>query len=318
MYTILMCSLMFQISAETIQQTSKQDTKEPPKLRPEITETKFTAKLDDNSSLIGTLTEDAIKITTAYGVLDIPTKDISSITFGYRFDEEELDKLTKSLAGLGSAISSERESSQRWLVKQNHKIYPKINQLCKSSDFEVARRAQTIREWFIERYQNNLRNRDDDIVYTQDFPIYGRLNQKTIKLKTKHVGIIELKLDNIETLTSGNGKLYTAYTDRDWIEVAILTPNIECQIEAIGTVDNWPMQPNKEYMSSPNGLSNFKGKINELPSGALIGKIDNGPCFLVGTKSTITSKTGKLYLKINENAWNAPSSGQFSIAVRTY
>jgi len=86
----------------------------------------------------------SVELTTRYGKLTVPIKDIRRVEFGFRLSAETARQIEESVQALGSKDFRQREAATKtspsWARKAG-RLYRKAAQ---SKDMEVARRAQAL------------------------------------------------------------------------------------------------------------------------------------------------------------------------------
>src|SRR5262249_27476110 len=149
-----------------------------------------------------------------------------------------------------------------------------------------------------------------DRVVTNDFPIVGRIVSPTIKAQSQYLGVLELKLSELRSISWMGGSTEvevlvdaTKYCHRtNWLDTGFtVEQGVALQLIASGEVDLLPGNGGGEFISGPQGNPGIGGPrmVKGMP-GSLLGKIgESGAVFVVGERySTIPATEGKLFLQI--------------------
>ncbi len=107
--------------------------------------------------------------------------------------------------------------------------------------------------------------------------------------------------------------------DKLWVDTGItLKSGQTLTIKASGSLNIGGGDPDY-YVPSPYGMFSWCGEectLNGVQLGALIGKIDYGKPFYVGSYCNRTATTGSLYLVVNdETSWYFDNEGSFTVTI---
>jgi hypothetical protein len=141
-------------------------------------------RFTDNSTLKLSLRDEHVEMSTRYGKLIIPVGDIREIEFATRVPDDVARQIAAAIANLGS---------------------PKFKFLkaAKDGDREVARRADELLNRLRETVPEELLEvRPEDVVYTEDMKITGRIDLKSFRVTTAQFGEQELKLADVYSMHS--------------------------------------------------------------------------------------------------------------------
>ena len=273
-------------------------------------------RLVDGSRIHMTILQESIEVVTKYGTLIVPTRDIRKIEFGVRPSEAIRKRITDAIGKLGSVSYKERESASTDLLAIGPPAYLSLQQAKKSTDREVAHRAETLLEQMRQKYsEDQLRARPDDLVQTVDFTIAGRVTSPTIRAMTTIFGDAQLKVSDLRSIrllgvqaeVELNVDATKYISAHNWMDTGILlSPEDELSVTASGQVDlmtngggNMVTGPtgSRQWGNGPGGVGH--------PPGALLGKIgDSGSVFVVGESyKTTCKKEGRFYLQIAPGPW---------------
>jgi hypothetical protein len=300
---------------------------------PGLVEVRFT----NGSVVVMNMLQDKIEIVTEYGKLTVPPRDIRNIEFGFHATEEEKRKLDESIEHLGSKSHEERAAAVIDLVAMGPLAYLRLQRATASKDLEVSRRAEAALKTVRDKYPPRLlRVREDDVVRTGKFSIVGRIITPTLKAKADEFGDHELRpsrLLAIRWLAADTRKEVVVDAashggpgNAKWMATGVrLEPQVGVRITATGQVDLLPQQAGQR-MCGPDGNNGGNGfgkgrwqmnNNNGQAGGELLGRIgDTGPVFFIGSRHTMTPRTGgQLHLMIAQSPWGCPSTGEYRVTV---
>lgn len=298
----------------------------------------FEAKFADDSVLKVVALDSSLVVNTKYGKLTVPLADVQRIEIGFRFPDGMESKVDAAITALGAAAFRERETAERELLKFAEYAVPALKRAAKSTDPEVARRADSVLKKLTEKLApEKLAHKDYDLVETPDIVIRGRIEPTSVKVRTKLFGETALQLSEVRglrsTLSAQNeftveAAKYSRQNSHDWFDTGIDVGDQAVEITVAGTVDLNPQQPGQYVATavgnSVNGVGRFmmpNGRAFQFAPGALIGRIGNDPNanpFVVGSsyKSARSSTAGRLYLKIAPSPWGVDCSGNYSVKIK--
>ena len=158
-------------------------------------------KCADDSTLKVKLLDDKLELTTKYGFLQVAVADIRRIDFAHRCPPEVAEKIALAIAKLGHPDFPTRERATSDLKTFRERAYPFLLKALKHDDPEVSRRADEAVKSIQARVPPALLEaRDNDIVYTDDSKIAGKLTAQTIRVGTMMFGEQPLKLADVRSL----------------------------------------------------------------------------------------------------------------------
>ncbi len=283
-----------------------------------------------------------LEITTVYGKLAVPIKDVRAIEFGVHFPEGMEAKIESALRSLGDSSYREREKASKTLTELGPYSYPAVYQASQGKDLESSRRAKEI----VKKLQaihpkKDLKTSEEDKLVTPTFTIVGRILTPSIQAKTEYFGDVVLSLAKMRTLRAITGPSQQIEVSVDaakyanagqWLETSFqVDGKTALVITAKGVVDTWPQGPG-QYLVTPNGQAGrgFGGAmvigggrivggpvIGQMHGGMLFGKIGaNGDIFVIGERYDSTPESeGKLYLHIGPSPWNCQSTGAYEVKI---
>jgi hypothetical protein len=310
-FTLALCAL---VTSSSVAQSTKD--------RPCQAEVRFS----DGSLVRMTILQEHVDIITRYGKLTVPLADIRRIDFGLHIPGEVDQQIHQSIKQLGSDVFKEREGATRELLLCGHWARPSLQRASRSTDHEVANRAASVLRQLSDRVPPDLlRLKEEDVLYTADFTIVGRLAEPTLKAQSPHFGDLLLKLADLRTLhlrhqggrvdMTVDAAKYGSDVEQ-WLDTGVVVdPTLRLSVNGEGQIDLWPQGPG-QYMATPKGF-NTTGKGGSFMAGALVGRIgEQGKVFLVGERYEGTpAEEGKLYLHIVPSPWNNASTGNFRVRI---
>lgn len=277
--------------------------------------------MNGGTIIVGNVKTTTLPIKTKYGVLQVPFDEITSMKIGIHYEDGQRDAIQKAVKSLSSGVYKERDVATKELVKHGHHALSFLP--LKSSDTEQLRRAEDVQAKILEI--NPVVVPAYDVVRTQEMEIRGEIMVDFLEVTSnkKELGILKPKMTNITqifVLRMGNGTLTVdaaACTGGKWIDTGMtLEPSMRLIVSAKGNVDLWP-QGAGQYVATPKGY-NTAGKGGQFMAGALVAKIGNSDPFLVGENfNSIAGKSGNLQLYIVESPWNNPSSGSYTVTIKS-
>lgn len=282
-----------------------------------------------------------LDISTAYGKLSVPVKEIRAIEFGLHLGDGMEVKIEQAIKGLGSGDYRERDKSDKLLIELGPFSYPAVLEASRGKELEVANRAKEIVKKLQAKHpKKDLKTSVDDRVVTQHFTIVGRILTSTIKSKTEYFGEVELTLAKMRSLRAvGLASMETElaidsskYANAgQWLDTGFLADGrSRILVTATGMIDVWP-QRGGQMMSGPQGFQATQngqpgamggGKIGAMINpqqhcGMLLGKWgEDGEMFMISSRyEGMPEHEGRLFLHIGPSQWNAVCAGSFDVRI---
>jgi hypothetical protein len=327
---LALCVVLFGSSASTTAPDSPGD-KSAPKSNGEPGQVEV--RFADGSLLKLTWLEDNIDVLTRYGKLTVPAADVRRIDFGLRFPTGAARRLETALGNLGSGDFRQREQAGADLLSLRELAYPSLLKLGKSSDPEVAKRVEEILGKLRESIPaEKLALRDFDILYTDEFPIQGRIDKAVFRARSPYFGDLPLRLADMRQLRSmivGSTVELTVdsaqygLVQEQWLDTKIdFVEGAPIQVVASGEVDVYPIGGDRNaYIVGPKGPKRWgtdPGKAMDPPSGSLLGRLGaTGKVFVIGESMDGRAQgSGKLHLRIVTSPWGVPPTGSYTVKVK--
>ncbi len=146
--------------------------------------------------------DDLIVFQTPYGNLSIPVADIKKIEFGFRLTKQDDERLQKAVKDLGSTDFRTRAAATNDLLKLGAKAYPTLVQLAKENNPEVAKRvAKALEKITKDIPEKDLNRSVDDVLYTGNSKITGRLITSRFLTKTFQFGLQKMEVAHLARIT---------------------------------------------------------------------------------------------------------------------
>jgi hypothetical protein len=176
-------------------------------------------KLIDDSVLKLTLLDHHVEYLTQYGRLTIPVSEIRRVDLGLRIPDDVAAIIQGAIADLGSPQFRKREEAMAILLKYREKSYGALKQAAKSSDAEVAKRAEELIEKLESMVpQNRLEMPDYDIIQTDLSKIAGKIMTPTLRARSFTFGDVQLKLADALAMSS------TGFKDKEEVGTGLPDP----------------------------------------------------------------------------------------------
>lgn len=171
---------------------------------------------DDGSTFNVQVLDTHIPLKTKYGDLKIPAHEIQKIEFANRLSHANQAEVDGHIKNLGSPDFKTREEATAALRDLKHRSYPACVKACKSTDPEVARRADDVVRYTQANCDPNLLVlRPDDVIYTADSKLTGQISVEALKVRTGPFGEQNVRLTDLRLASTK-----TAATNQD----AVLAP----------------------------------------------------------------------------------------------
>jgi hypothetical protein len=182
-------------------------------------ETVVEVKLIDDSIVKLTLLDGQVDFLTKHGKLTIPVNEIRRVDLGLRIPDDVAGIIAAAAADLGNPQFRKREEAMALLLKYKEKSYPTLKQAAKSTDAEVARRAEEL----LDKLQNTvpearLEMPDYDVIFTENSKIAGKIMTPIMRARSFTFGDVQLKLSDALVMSA------TGFKDKDDVAHALPDP----------------------------------------------------------------------------------------------
>ena len=158
----------------------------------------------DNSVMKVTPHDEKLTVLTRYGKLEVPIRDIRKLELSLRIPADVAKKIEISIKALGHSSFNIREGAGADLLEYGARSYPALREAVKSTDPEVAKRAEDlVAKLKTSIPKEMLEMPENDVITTDDCKITGRVQIDEIKVKTFQFGEQTLKLADVRTIRFG-------------------------------------------------------------------------------------------------------------------
>lgn len=158
----------------------------------------------DGSHLKVLLAEEQIELQTPHGKLTFPIGDILRIEFAHRVSEDTMLAIDQDLSKLGHDDFRIREAAMARLLERKEKSFaPLLRAARGQTDAEMRSRIDQLIDRLRQTIpEEQLNVRLNDVVYTVDSKIAGKLAASSFKISSAQFGQLQLKLADIRELKS--------------------------------------------------------------------------------------------------------------------
>lgn len=305
--------------------------------------TEFTLTLKDGNVVTGEAKVSSLLLTTDFGKLTIPIKNVTSIELGLHRDDSkkfEVINLAKQLLNSSEEMRSKAYSS---LVALNPSSIPVLEDIIYEGTYEPS----SFNDYTLSSALNELKvmhnvsshYKTKDVAFIDyEYNMGGKYEFNEIELKTEY-GTLKIPREKIEKIdvmyfdANSDGmksfKLFAAThissnQNGGWLKTGVMVKNGQnIKITANGEVTLASLS-NNTY--KPDGASksisatDFNAPINSsnLSYGNVVFKIgDNGVQTKAGANYTgRANATGMLYISIYETVYNASNSGFYIAKIK--
>lgn len=165
----------------------------------------------DSSTIRLRVLDEHVELVTRFGPLRIPVNQINRIELATRLAPEIESKIAAAVRNLGHPDFKTRDKAVTELKGFKDRAYPALAQAARSSDAEVARRAEELVIALQQRFPaTQLQPREHDVIHTDDCRITGKLATPSVRVMTGQFGEQTLKLADARELRTGTAPAPTA------------------------------------------------------------------------------------------------------------
>lgn len=308
-------------------------------------QTEFRLSMRDGNTISGVVKINSIDLTTKWGKLNFPIKNVSQIVFGVSPDLSQKDKIKSLVLDLNNMNESIREKAYQSLIVMSINTIPVIEMLINSdeipeptnSDYTVDQALSELKAKY--NYESNI-SEEDVLVTDNAYRIGGICSVKDISLKTEY-GTLEVpkdKIMSIEVYTTGGSATESSYTlmankhitgntAGGWLKTNLMIKSGQkINITATGEIT---LASLSGYKYKPDGKSSstsdydYESEYNPASGtyptyGNVVFKIgENGTMIKAGAVYRgIATASGLLYLSIYETVYNAANTGSYQVRVK--
>jgi hypothetical protein len=283
------------------------------------------ARLHDGTVLRKAFLREPVVVATRFGKLTVPAADVRRIEFGRHLPAEASRQVEEAVRQLGSDEFKVREAAGKRLVALGARAYPALQAASRSPDKEVATRARAAAERVRKEVpEEQLSVPEQDVVYTRDCVLAGRIEGEALKARSASLGELSLRLADLRSLHSGAVDRAEVSLDPaqfgapgKWADSGVtVEAGVGLALAASGRVDLVPAQAGR-HVSGPAGYA-AQGE-GGYQAGALLGRVgEDGEVFVVGQHyEGRSARAGRLYLRIVPLAGGTGSTGSYEVKVST-
>jgi hypothetical protein len=298
--------------------------------------------LRDGNVVSGTSTSIiTVSLTTDYGKLEIPVKNVSSLKFGITPDNGNKGKIINLIKQMNDPAEEKRQVAYDELVKMSIGSIPIINDYIYGSEYQSSEFTNYTPEAALSEMKSTYvvaeGFKDKDVVTIDyEYTMGGVFAIKTISLNTEY-GMLEIPKEKIKEVDvsyydeqSGDksykvlaSKYISGNKDGGWLNTGIkVKSGQKININASGEVKLESLSGNKYTPDGTSSSSDYEseseGTTTTYPSyGNLVYKVgEDGEIIKAGSKYAGTIKnSGTLFLSIYETVYNASNTGLYSVKV---
>lgn len=303
--------------------------------------TEFTLTLKDGNIVTGTTKVSNVVLTTDYGKLDVPIKNVTSIELGVKPDGSQKDNITNLAKQLLNSNEEMRSKAYSSLVALSMGSIPVLEEIIFSGTYEPSNftdftLSNALNELKATHGVGNNYKTKDVVMIDYEYNMGGVYEFSSIELKTEYgtLTIPREKIQKIDVMyfddnsnASKSFKLMasthiSSNTNGGWLKTGIMVkPGQTIFISATGEITLASLSGNKykpdgstknamslEYVESYDkstypAYGNVVFKIGETGISTKAGANYNG-------KAT---QSGMLYLSIHESVYNATNTGFYTV-----
>jgi transposase-like protein len=283
------------------------------------------ARLRDGTVVRKALLRDGVVVVTRFGKLTVPAAEIRRIEFALHLPAEAAREVEGLVKQLGSDDYKLREAAGKRLVALGYRAYPALQTAARSPDKEVAARARAAAEQVRREVPaERLSLPEQDVVYTRDCVLAGRIEGEALKARTASLGKLSLRLAELRSLHSAavdraevavEAAQFGAAAGK-WADSGVtVEAGAGLVLAASGRVDLMPAKAG-QHVSGPVGYP-ARGSDAGYQAGTLLGRVgEEGEVFAVGQRYEGRSpRAGRLYLRIVPLAGGNGSAGAYQVKV---
>lgn len=306
--------------------------------------TEFTLTLKDGNVVTGTTGVKEITLITSYGKLEIPIKNVSSITLGIHPAESERKKIESLVKQLHTSNEEMRESAYKSIIELPMGAVPVLEELSYSGTYLAAE----FTDYTLSNAINELKvvhnvapdySTEDVVSIDYIYNMGGKYSFNSVELKTEYgtLNIPRTKINKIDVMfydaSQAGMKTFKLFAnkhisgnnDGGWLKTGIMVKNGQSlDFLASGEVTLASLSGNKY---KPDGAYKNTTSNDYTPSvststyptyGNTIYKIgENGTNIKIGANyKGRASSSGMLYLSIYETVYNASNTGFYVIKLK--
>lgn len=304
--------------------------------------------LRDGNVVSGTSKMSSVSLTTAYGKLEIPIKNVTALDLGISSDKSVNDKVANLIKQLSNSNEQMRKTAYDELVKMDIKTIPAITNFIYSSKYEPSTFVDYTADVALSELQAkyNVENSisDKDVISIDyEYTMGGTYEFAKIDLKTEYgtLSIPKEKIKHIDVMYSGDSgsgdmtfkllgtKHISSNTAGGWLKTGIMvkqgqklsiTASGEITFASLsgskykpdGSISGSATAPVADYEGDYNSGSTYPSYGNVVYK---IGETSNS-ILKAGAKFNGTAPaSGMLFISIYETVYSASNSGSYTVKI---
>lgn len=307
--------------------------------------TEFTLTLKDGNVVTGEAKVSNIILTTDYGKLEIPIKNVTTIELGIHPDNSKKTKLENLTKQLSNSNEEMRGNAYKEITSMSASIIPVLEEISYSSnyipgDFNDYSLSNAISELKATHNISNNYKTKDVVFIDYEYNMGGIYSFKTIELKTEYgtLNIPRNKIEKIDVMfydaSEGAGmktfKLFankhiSGNKDGGWLKTGVMVKNgqgidiIATGEIALASLSGNSYKPDGAHKNSSSNDFTANSSSSSYPVyGNAVYKIgESGTAVRAGSsyKGKSTS-SGMLYISIYETVYNASNTGFYIVKLK--
>ncbi len=304
--------------------------------------------LRDGNVVSGTSKMTSVSLSTAYGKLEIPIKNVTALDLGVASDKSVNDKVANLVKQLANSNEQMRKNAYDELVKMDIKGIPAISDFIYSSKYEPSTYADYTADAALSELQSKYNVdgaiSDKDVVSIDyEYSMGGSYDFAKIDLKTEYgtLSIPKEKIKHIDVMYTGDSgggdltfkllgtKHISSNTAGGWLKTGIMVKQGQkLSITASGEVTFASLSGSKYKPdgsiagAATPGVSDYEGDYNTGTTYPSYGNV----VFKIGEASTQVLKagakfngtaaaSGMLFISIYETVFNASNAGSYTVKI---
>lgn len=312
------------------------------------TDVELKLTLRDGNVVSGTSKINNISLTTDYGKLDIPLKNVSALDLGIVADKATTDKVSVLAKQLGNSDEKMRKAAFDELLKLDIKAIPAISNFMAQPAYEAPLSADYTLDGALAELQAkyNVENgfsSKDVVAIDYEYSMGGSYDFAKIDLKTEYgtLSIPKEKIKHIDVLYSGGSesgdmvfkltgsKHISSNPNGGWLKTGIMVKaGQKVSITATGEITFASLSGSKYKPdgtivgSTTPAVDSYEGDYGAGAAYPTYGNV----VYKVGESSTQVLKagakysgamqtSGMLFISIYETVYNASNSGGYTVKI---
>ncbi|MCX6295964.1 MAG: hypothetical protein NTX97_07840 [Bacteroidetes bacterium] len=304
--------------------------------------------LRDGNLVSGTSKISSVSLSTAYGKLEIPIKNVTALDLGISSDKTVNDKVANLIKQLSNSNEQLRKTSYDELIKMDIKAIPAISEFIYSAKYEPSTYVDYTADAALSELQSkyNVGNdiSDKDVVSIDyEYTMGGTYEFTKLDLKTEYgtLSIPKEKIKHIDVLFSGdNGsgdmtfkllgsKHISSNTDGGWLKTGIMVKQGQkINITASGEITFASLSGSKYKPdgsiagSTAAAITDYEGDYNAGNTYPTYGNV----VYKIGETSSqmlkagaqfngVASASGLLFVSVYETVYSASNTGSYTVKI---